>query len=162
MIIGMLIGLAALSAVGVVLSKDAIRSALCLVANFFLLAFLYFSLQAEMLGITQIIVYAGAIMVLFLFVIMLLSAGGTNVLNEKPEFRWVLGGVFGVGLFGAIASQVILPLKDLTLNESVTGWGSPQAIGRALFTGYAWPFEMASILLLIGIVGSIVLAKRRV
>jgi NADH-quinone oxidoreductase subunit J len=161
-VFGALAGLAAITAVGVVACKDAIRSALCLVVNFFTLAFIYFTLNAEMLGITQIVVYAGAIMVLFLFVIMLLAVQGPDALKEKPEFKWALGGILGLGLFGGIASQVLLPLMKVENNLAPDGWGSPMAIGRALFTSYAWPFEMASILLLIGIVGSILLAKRRI
>ncbi|MEL4881515.1 NADH-quinone oxidoreductase subunit J, partial [Shewanella algae] len=74
-IFGAAAGLAAIAAVGVVAFNNAIRSALCLVVNFFVLAFLYFTLNAEMLGVTQIVVYTGAIMVLFLFVIMLLNLG---------------------------------------------------------------------------------------
>lgn len=162
MVFGALAGLAAISALGVVACKDAVRSALCLVVNFFVLAFLYFTLNAEMLGITQIVVYTGAIMVLFLFVIMLLKVSGPDALHEKPELKWFLGGIFGFGLFGAIASQVLLPLQKIENAAPVEGWGSPMNIGKALFTHYAWPFEMASILLLIGIVGSILLAKRRI
>jgi NADH-quinone oxidoreductase subunit J len=159
---GALGGLAAISAIGVVAMKNAVRSALCLVINFFTLAFLYFTLSAELLGITQIIVYAGAIMVLFLFVIMLLASSGPDVLEEKPELKWVLGGILGIAIFGTIAAQVIVPLMKTTNNVAPDGWGHPASVGRALFSHYAWPFEMASILLLVGIVGSILLAKRRV
>jgi len=158
---GALAGIAALSAVGVVALKNAVRSALCLVINFFTLAFLYFTLNAELLGITQIVVYAGAIMVLFLFVIMLLAVSGPEALNEKPELKWALAGLLGVSIFGAISTQVLLPLTHVEPVQSPTGWGAPEGVGRALFTDYAYPFEMASILLLIGIVGSILLAKRR-
>lgn len=161
-IFGALAGIAALSAVGVVACKDAVRSALCLVANFFVLAFIYFSLNAELLGISQVIVYAGAIMVLFLFVVMLLSQSGPEALKEKPELKWALGGALGLAMFAAIASQVLLPLTKVSNNLSPDAWGSPQSVGRVLFTHYVWPFEVASILLLIGVVGSILLAKRRI
>ena len=83
LIFGGVAGAAALCAIGVVAFNNAIRSALCLVVNFFLLAFLYFTLNAEMLGITQVVVYTGAIMVLFLFVIMLLNLGAPHLLVEK-------------------------------------------------------------------------------
>lgn len=159
---GAVAGMAALSAIGVVAMKDAVRSALCLVLNFLMLAALYFMLNAEMLGITQVVVYTGAIMVLFLFVVMLLKVSGPDVLIEKPELKWFLGGLVGLALFGAIATQVVLPLMKQKSMENVDGWGSPMAVGKALFTHYAWPFEMASILLLVGIVGSILLAKRRI
>lgn len=160
---GALAGIAALSAVGVVACTNAIRSALCLVLNFFTLAFLYFTLNAEMLGITQIIVYTGAIMVLFLFVIMLLNLGAPQMLREPPDYlKKGMAGLLGLVLFGMIASQVLLPLKDFIHTSSPEDFGSPQALGRVLFTTYVWPFEVASILLLIGIVGSILLAKRKV
>lgn len=159
---GAVAGMAALSAIGVVAMKDAVRSALCLVLNFLMLAALYFMLSAEMLGITQVVVYTGAIMVLFLFVVMLLKVSGPNAFVEQPELKWFLGGLVGLALFGAIATQVVLPLMKHKSAENIDGWGSPMAVGKALFTHYAWPFEMASILLLVGIVGSILLAKRRI
>jgi len=62
----------------------------------------------------------------------------------------------------AIATQVVLPMQKIQNAAPIEGWGSPMNVGKALFTHYAWPFEMASILLLIGIVGSILLAKRRI
>ncbi len=162
MLFGLLATLAAATAVGVVAMKNAVRSALCLVANFFTLAMIYFTLNAELLGITQIVVYTGAIMVLFLFVIMLLAPVGPDALVEKPEVKWALGGVLGLAVFGAVASQVLLPMTKAVNNMAPDGWGQPETVGRALFTHYAWPFEMASILLLLGIVGSILLAKRRI
>lgn len=160
---GLLAGLAAMTAVGVVAFGNAVRSALCLVLNFFTLAFLYFTLNAELLGITQIIVYTGAIMVLFLFVIMLLNLGNPNALEERPDLlRKALGFLFGGALFGLIATQVVQPFLATRQIHAPEGYGAPPALGRALFTSYVWPFEVASILLLIGIVGSILLAKRRI
>lgn len=156
-----LAGIAALSAIGVVAFGNPIRSALCLVVNFFTLAFLYFTLNAEFLGIIQVIVYTGAIMVLFLFVIMLLNLGGPQALRESRDMKRLVGIGFGVILFGLVASQVVLPLRGAAANLAPDGFGAPQPVGRSLFTTYMWPFEMASILLLIGIVGSILLAKRR-
>lgn len=163
MIFGLLAGLAAMTALGVVAFRNAVRSALCLVLNFFTLAFLYFTLRAELLGMTQIIVYTGAIMVLFLFVIMLLNLGSLQVLDERPDLiKKGLGFLFGGALFGLIATQVVQPFLQTSQQFAPEGFGSPQAVGRTLFTSYVWPFEIASILLLIGIVGSILLAKRRI
>lgn len=162
-VFGMLAGLAAMTAVGVVAFNNAVRSALCLVLNFFTLAFLYFTLRAELLGITQMIVYTGAIMVLFLFVLMLLNLGGSELLEERPDMiKRALGFLFGGALFGLIATQVVQPFMQTTQQFAPEGFGSPQAVGRSLFTAYVWPFEMVSVLLLIGIVGSILLAKRRI
>lgn len=152
---------AVLSALGVVLFSSPVRSAICLVVNFFVLAFIYFSLRAELLGITQIIVYTGAIMVLFLFVIMLLNLGGPQTWRERFEFKTVLAFAFGLGLAGLVGSQVLGHFTELRTPMSHDAYGSPQAIGRVLFTQYVWPFEIASVLLLVGIVGSILLAKRR-
>jgi NADH-quinone oxidoreductase subunit J len=160
---GALAGIAALAAVGVVLSPNAVHSALCLIANFFSLAFLYFTLNAELLGITQVIVYTGAIMVLFVFVIMLLNLGASNLLREPPDvIKKAIGVLLGLALFAMIAGQIVKPLASVKTVYSPPAFGAPQAVGRALFTTYVWPFEVASILLLIGIVGSIMLAKRKV
>ena len=160
--VGGLAGLAAMAAVGVVVFQNAVRSALCLVINFFLLAFLYFTLNAEILGITQVVVYTGAIMVLFLFVIMLLNLSKPQLLEEKTDLKIVGGLGFGLALFALIASTILLPLQTLSKVNSPDSYGSPQNVGRALFTEYVWPFEVASILLLVGIVGSILLAKRKI
>lgn len=150
-----------LAALGVVLFSSPVRSALCLVFNFFTLAFIYFGLKTELLGITQIVVYTGAIMVLFLFVIMLLNLGGPQTWKERFEFRTVLGFGFGFALAAVIASQVFANFQYFDKPQAPDSFGSPQALGRVLFTHYVWPFEIASILLLIGIVGSIMLAKRK-
>lgn len=161
LLFGGIAGLAALAALGVVFFDNAVRSALCLVLNFFLLATLYFTLGAEMLGITQIVVYTGAIMVLFLFVIMLLNLGAPQVLHERLDLRKPLAVLFGGVLILAVGAQLLPSLVGVTSVASPAGAGGPQPIGRALFTDYVVPFEAVSILLLVGIVGSILLAKRR-
>ena len=165
LLFGAVAGAAALCAVGVVAFNNAIRSALCLVVNFFLLAFLYFTLNAEMLGITQVVVYTGAIMVLFLFVIMLLNLGAPHLLVEKRDPKKYVGILLGAGMFVLLGSQVLpalIKVNAATLSPDLAKFGGPEAIGRSLFTNYVYPFEAVSILLLIGIVGSILLAKRRV
>ena len=154
-------GLAALAAVGVVAFDNAVRSALCLVLNFFLLAVLYFTLGSEMLGITQIVVYTGAIMVLFLFVIMLLNLGAPQMLKERLDPKKPVAALFGGILILMVGAQILPGLAQVTRPNTLEGAGSPQAIGRALFTEYVVPFEAVSVLLLVGIVGSILLAKRR-
>jgi len=157
-------GAAAICAVGVVAFNNAIRSALCLVVNFFLLAFLYFTLKAEMLGITQVVVYTGAIMVLFLFVIMLLNLGGLKLITEKYDPKRFIGILLGMGLFALLAAQILPSLSQVqpkVLDSDLAKFGGPEAIGRTLFSTYVYPFEAVSVLLLIGLVGSILLAKRR-
>jgi NADH-quinone oxidoreductase subunit J len=162
LVFGALAAVAALSAIGVVVFANAVRSALCLVLNFFTLSFLYFTLNAELLGIIQIVVYTGAIMVLFLFVIMLLNLGAVSGLSEPPDLlKKAVGLVLGFALMGMVATQVIQPLIAVDMPQAPIGYGAPQPIGRALFTTYVWPFEIVSVLLLIGVVGAILLAKRR-
>lgn len=157
-----LAGLAALMAVGVVAMNNPVRSAMCLVVNFFVLAFVYFGLGAQLLGISQILVYTGAIMVLFLFVIMLLNLAGRLHVKEKFDLKPFLGMLLGIAMFALLGSQLLVPLKDVNKVIAHADYGTPQAIGKSLFTTYVWPFEVASVLLLVGIVGSILLAKRRI
>jgi len=121
------------------------------------------------MGITQIIVYTGAIMVLFLFTIMLLNLSEDSVLKSKKfDIKPFVAVPVALGLFGVVISQILLPFKDIVqpsapgATEATVGWGSPQALGRTLFTEYVWPFEMVSLLLMVGIVGAILLARRRV
>jgi len=154
-------GIAAVGALGVVVFNNAVRSALCLVVTFFMLAFMYFTLNAEILGILQIVVYTGAIMVLFLFVIMLLNLGSVKLV-EKRDPKMIVGGVLGLAMAGMIGAQVVAPLAGVSQTKAPEGFGTPQAVGYSLFSGYLYPFEIASILLLVGIVGSILLAKRRI
>lgn len=156
-----LAGLSALAAVGVVALNSPVRSALALVVNFFILAFVYFSLNAQLLGITQILVYTGAIMVLFLFVIMLLNLGSAKAKKGKFDIKPVAAIGLGLGIFGMLASTLVLPFLQNTTRNASADFGGPKPIGQVLFTDYVYPFEVASILLLVGIVGSILLAKRR-
>jgi NADH-quinone oxidoreductase subunit J len=162
MIFGAVASLAAAAAVGVVAFNNAVRSALCLVLNFFVLAFVYFTLNAEMLGIMQIIVYTGAIMVLFLFVIMLLNLGAPQLLRDKDDPKVFAGISLGVALFALLGSQLLPSFLKITTPNAPKDFGAPANLGRALFTNYVIPFEAVSVLLLVGVVGSILLAKRKI
>jgi NADH-quinone oxidoreductase subunit J len=155
-----LAAVAVLSAVGVVAFKSPVRSALSLVLTFFTLALMYFNLGAQLLGISQIMVYAGAIMVLFLFVIMMLRIGG----HERPERtdrRLYVAVPLAVALGALVMARFVQPLLNVPASPVGDRYGRPQEIGTALFTTYVWPFEVASVLLLVGVVGSIMLAKRK-
>lgn len=156
---------AAVSAFGVVaFGRTPIRSALSLVVNFLTLAVIYFTLGSEMLGITQIVVYTGAIMVLFLFVIMLLNLGAQQPMKASKDMKMLLAVLFAAGLFGAVFASIVFPMAGCdtpNLTAATKDFGTPGAIGYSLLTDYVWPFEMASVLLLVGIVGSILLVKRR-
>ncbi|MBC8064088.1 MAG: NADH-quinone oxidoreductase subunit J, partial [Chlorobia bacterium] len=134
-------GVAALAALGVVAFNNAVRSALCLVVCFFMLAFLYFTLSAEMIGILQIVVYTGAIMVLFLFVIMLLNLGSMKSLLEERDPKMIIGGALGLAMAALLGSQVIAPLASVTEPRSGEGFGTPQSVGYSLFSTYLYPFE---------------------
>lgn len=157
-VFAMLAGPAALASIGVVASKSAVRSALCLVFNFFLLAFLYFSLSMELIGSAQIMVYAGAIMVLFVFVIMLLNP---KMIEERKDWKLPIGVLLGLTLVGALASQVLPALGTDGAQPLAHEVGGAKLIGDGLFTAYVFPFEIISILLLVGVVGSVFLAKKR-
>lgn len=166
-----LAALAVLAALGVILSQSAIRSALCLVGNFLILAVLYFTLQSQILGILQVVVYTGAIMVLFLFVIMLLATGGEKSLFEKRDPKRFAAAITGIVLAVIIGVLVYLPMASIKSpaqvplspgNQVQTQYGTAEALGAQLFTQYGYPFEAASLLLMVGIVGSIMLAKRKV
>ena len=155
-------GILSLTALGVVLFPNAVRSALCLVLSFFVLGFLYFALGFEMLGITQVVVYTGAIMVLFLFVVMLLNLGKPTAVTESFDIKKPLGIGLGAVFAGILAASVLPIFLKTNAPEPVKGYGSPEAVGRSLFTDYVFAFEIVSVLLLIGVVGSILLAKRRI
>jgi NADH-quinone oxidoreductase subunit J len=149
------------SAVGVVAFKSPVRSALSLVLTFFTLALLYFNLGAQLLGISQIMVYAGAIMVLFLFVVMMLRLSGVDKVPEKTDKRLYVAVPLAIALTAVLLMKFVQPLFYMPVTKVGDDYGRPSEIGPALFTTYVWPFEIASVLLLIGVVGSIMLAKRK-
>jgi NADH-quinone oxidoreductase subunit J len=153
-------------AVGVVLSRNPVHAALSLVGTLFGIAVLFVAQGAHFLAAVQVIVYAGAIVVLFLFVIMLLGVDKAEALETEP-----IGGqrpaaiaVAGVSLvllalLGVRASQVSQGAKSVS--GTLTGEGSNIAsLGRALFTDYVFAFELTSVLLVIAVVGAVVLARR--
>ncbi|MFH0729643.1 MAG: NADH-quinone oxidoreductase subunit J [Pseudomonadota bacterium] len=151
---------AVLAALLMVTSKKPVAAAMSLILTMFLLAGIYVLLDAHLIAALQIIVYAGAIMVLFLFVIMLLNIqekeGRLSVKKIVMQFSCV--GIVGL-LFIIIANRVTL---DKTLVKAGgVDFGTTKAIGKMLFTDFLLPFEIASILLLAAIVGAVILAKRR-
>ena len=150
------------AALGVVLAKNPIQCVLSLLASFFCLATIYLLSGFQFLAAIQILVYGGAIMVLFLFVIMLLNLGSSAPLREKKDVKPLLGVIVGICLFAVVLTQVFLPMVGFKNPNADPSYGSPQAIGNTLFSLYVLPFEIISVLLLIGIVGSILLAKRRI
>ncbi len=148
------------TALGMLLSRSAVYSALYLVLNFGTVAVFYILLNAPFIALTQVTVYAGAIMVLFLFVIMLLGTErlpGSGVLPWQRPLAIALAGVLileaGYLLFlrGVPAGVIAAPVEQ---------FGSPQGIGTTLFGQYLLPFEVTSVLLLIAMVGAIILTQK--
>jgi NADH-quinone oxidoreductase subunit J len=153
--------LTVIAALTVVLHPNPVKSALALVVTLFLLAVVFVLLEAHMIAALQIIVYAGAIMVLFLFVIMLL-----NLQQEDPErgrrhypLR-ALAWLAGIVLAGELAFLTRGPVVG-TSGAVPAGYGGAKAVARALYTDFLLPFELTSILLLVAVVGAVVLAQRQ-
>jgi NADH-quinone oxidoreductase subunit J len=154
--------IAVICAVNVVLQTHPIASALSLVGVMASLAVLYLLLGAEFIAMAQIIVYAGAIMVLFIFVIMLLNAGG----EQRTGRSWtvqVLGVPAMVALVGILCWFAVswFPNAGFVKFGDFSGGGAEQ-IGIALFTEYLLPFEVTSLLILVAIIGAIVLARKEI
>ncbi len=151
------------SALGMLLSRNTVYSALYLVLNFVTAAVFYLLLGAPFIAMVQITVYAGAIMVLFLFVIMLLGAEG---LPKSEVLPWQKPLAIGLSilLFAEAAYLLVTkarPVGDiLPPAEAVNATENLQQLGIALFTDYLLPFEVVSILLLVAMVGAIVLTKK--
>ncbi len=148
-------------ALGVVLSKKPVYSALALLLNFVVLAALFITLHAQFLAVVQIIVYAGAIVVLFLFVIMLIG-GDLPGVALQTRWRVAAAGVAVVAGVLALAGlvYVVVAGSPAAVSGAVPGNGSVQAIGEALFTTYLLPFELASVLLLVAMIGAVALARK--
>lgn len=148
---------ALLGAIGTVTSRNAIYSALFLVLNMAMLATFYLLLNAPFIAMVQLAVYAGAIMVLFLFVIMLL--GAERLPGVSPR-RWqtvtaVVLGVIAISVFGLALVTRAAPANG---NEAIDA--GPVAVGMTLFEQYVFPFEVTSVLLLVAMVGVLVLRAR--
>lgn len=154
-----------ISALGVVITKNPIASAMSLVATFFFLAGIYVLLWAHTVAVLQVLVYAGAIMVLFLFVIMLLSLGDETGSAIKISLSRVLGTVATSALLAALVMAFRkLPVADLSwrTDEKLRSFGTIGQLGEVLYTQWLFPFEAVSLLLLVAIVGAVVVAKPRI
>lgn len=151
------------SAVGMLVARSPINSALWLVLNFFCIAAAYILLNAEFIGIIQILVYAGAIMVLFLFVIMLLN------LDEFPSVRtieWKKVSAYGLGIIVLSQLVYVIALAAGALpagiqSEQAAELGTASNLGIELFSKYAFHLEIIAVLLLAATIGAVLLAKKR-
>jgi NADH-quinone oxidoreductase subunit J len=154
-----LAGIAIISALMMLRSRNAVHAALFLVLNFTTIAVMYLVLNAPFLFVTQITIYAGAIMVLFLFVVMLLGAERLQGAGQGSRWQLVVSGVLGIALVAAFIWLAV------GLNSSGPGAetavdAGPASIGLKLFESYVFPFEIASIVLLVAMVGVVVLRSR--
>jgi len=148
------------SALGMLFSKNAVYAAIYLIINFVTVAVFYLILGGAFIAVSQVAVYAGAIMVLFLFVIMLLGAerlGLSNTLAwQKP-----LALVLGIVLAAESIYMLVFKAGENTPGSTLpAGFGSPGSIGLELFQNYLLPFEVTSVLLLVAMIGAIVLTRQ--
>jgi NADH-quinone oxidoreductase subunit J len=152
--------LALLSALMVVFAKNPIHSVLYLILTFFCLTGHYILLNAQFLAVVNIIVYAGAIMVLFLFVVMFLNLR-KEIEPHKPilaQFAAVLSGGLLLTLMVSVLSKVdMLTAKEEGFNSQI---GMVETLGKVLYADYLLPFELVSILFLVALVGAVMLGKR--
>ena len=149
----------------VIAQRNPVYSVLLLIASFGALSGLYVLLDAPFVAVTQIIVYAGAIMVLFLFVVMLLTAPHEDTEGDIAVHPLRRPGPmrFGAALAAALAVELVWALSrggGETGGFPSAGVSSVRAIGRSLFTDYGFPFEVTSVLILVAMVGAVVLARR--
>lgn len=160
-------GLAIGGAIGVVMAKSPVGSLLFMVATLAAVAGTYVLLEAHFLAAIQIIVYAGAIMVLFLFVIMLLNLGH----DYQKDLKGGAFALFTFGVIGGIAGLIVSRIAPVAAAEgpggvaidaAITEHGAVGAIADTLYTTYVVPFEITGILLLVAIVGALALAKKEV
>lgn len=151
---------AIISALGMLLSKNAVYAALYLVLNFFTIALFYLILAGPFIAMAQITVYAGAIMVLFLFVIMLL---GAEKLGKSQTLAWQkpVAVILALILVAETAYIVFFRSPPSGTLATVSGdFGSPASVGDVLFNNYLLPFEVTSVLLLVAMIGAIILTRK--
>lgn len=144
--------------------RNPVASAMSLVAHFFMLSGLYLTLEAQFVAAVQVLVYAGAIMVLVVFVIMLLNLGKEQQLAERSNMIRLAGGTATAGLFIVMVLMTLMgrPTGANQLSDKAVEIGTTEAIGQSLFTQYLFPFEAVSLLLLAALIGAVILAKRHV
>lgn len=156
------------SAIGVVAFKNAVYSALSLILTLLFLALFYLQLGAMFIAVVQILIYAGAIMVLFLFVVTMLTPEQGEFPDRIPWQRYV-GGILGVVLVGALSYLMFAgpssPLAAVkanggSLSAAVAKQGNIEAFGNALFHGFLFPFEVTSLLIVIAILGALIFGRR--
>ncbi|MBN1634247.1 MAG: NADH-quinone oxidoreductase subunit J [Ignavibacteria bacterium] len=155
--------LAIFSAIMMITRRNPIASALWLIFNFFMISGLYFLLRAQFIAIIQILVYAGAIMVLFIFVIMLLKLTDEKKLSEIMTYQKITAILFSILLMALLVFTVYVNFADkyTEISTEAETISKAENLGRELFLKYAFPIEAIGLLLLATIVGAVVLAKKK-
>ena len=141
----------------VVFLRNVVHCAMALVTALLIIAVLFVTLHAPMVGILQVMVYAGAIMVLFLFVIMFLNP---VELERQRGLWWGFGTMLALMLACVLTPMFILQKTPANPVATMETFGSPEMLAQSLFNDFVLPFEIASVLLLVAIIGAVVLAKR--
>ena len=158
------------SALGVILFSNAVNCALSLILTLLFLALFYLQLGALFIAIVQILIYAGAIMVLFLFVVTMLASEASDTELEEdpiPWQRWVAA-ILGLVLVGALSYLLFTGTAidssaiatGGSLSHVVSTQGNIEAVGLALFHGFAFPFEVTSLLIVVALLGALVLGRK--
>jgi NADH-quinone oxidoreductase subunit J len=151
-------------AVLVVTTKDTVHSVLFLVLDFLFVAALYVLLGAQFLAAIQVLVYAGGIVVLYLFVVMLVNLKRPPEVHQDPQRRTALGFALSAAVLAELIAIAVLgyarPAPALARAPAMPVTGNTEEVGWLLYTSYLIPFEVASMLLLVAMIGAIVLAKR--
>jgi NADH-quinone oxidoreductase subunit J len=148
---------AILSAIGMIFGRNATYSVLLMVANFAMVGMMYLLLNAPFLAAVQILVYAGAILILFLFVVMLMG-NDPGPLWEQIPFQRPLALIFAIVMIGGLAP--VVAITNITAPKGPALSDDPVVLAEALYSNFALPFEITSVILLIAIIGTVVLAKR--
>ena len=165
-----LAAVAVASALGVVLFRNAVYCMLSLILNLLSLAFFFLSLEAIFVATIQVLIYAGAVMILFLFVVTMLTPESESLGSGRDRLRWqwtagvglaiiLAGSLIYALLSGAVARDAIAS-GDSGLAQQVAKIGNTQAFGEALFHGFSLPFELTGLLLVIAVLGAVVLGRR--
>jgi NADH-quinone oxidoreductase subunit J len=159
------------SALGVVVNRNAVYSMLSLILNLLMLALFFLMLEGVCVATIQVLIYAGAVMVLFLFVVTMLAPNQSDT-GGVDRLRWQWGAAIGLASilagsisYAAINGSIASDAKTMTLgagglSQQVAAHGNTEAFGLALFHGFSFPFEVTSVLLVIAVLGAVVLGRR--
>ncbi len=151
------------SAIMMVSRRSPITSAIFLIVNFFAISGIYLMLRSQFIAIIQVLVYAGAIMVLFLFVIMLLNLSSEKRLTETLSYKKLSAIILALLFFSSLSITAYFGFygKFKQMGPNAETLGTIESVGRELYTTYSFPFELVSFVLLAAIVGAIVLAQKK-